>query len=99
MYDAIFVVVDKGKAEFVVEAANEAGAKGGTIIHARGAGEYEIENIFSMEIEPEKDIVLIIVKEELTEAVVNSIRDKLDIEKEGAGIIFVQEVDQAYGLI
>jgi nitrogen regulatory protein PII len=52
-----------------------------------------------MEIEPEKDIVLIIVKEELTEAVVNSIRDKLDIEKEGAGIIFVQEVDQAYGLI
>ncbi|CEP78464.1 P-II family nitrogen regulator [Defluviitoga tunisiensis] len=99
MYDAIFVVVDKGKAEFVVEAANEAGAKGGTIIHARGAGEYEIEKIFSMEIEPEKDIVLIIVKEELTEAVVNSIRDKLDIEKEGAGIIFVQEVDQAYGLI
>ncbi len=54
MYDAIFVVVDKGKAEFVVEAANEAGAKGGTIIHARGAGEYEIEKIFSMEIEPEK---------------------------------------------
>lgn len=99
MYDAIFVVVDKGKAEFVVEAANEAGAKGGTIIHARGTGEYEIEKIFSMEIEPEKDIVLIIVKEELTEAVVNSIRDKLDIEKEGAGIIFVQEVDQAYGLI
>ncbi|PNR95317.1 P-II family nitrogen regulator [Petrotoga sp. 9PWA.NaAc.5.4] len=99
MYDVIFVVVDKGKAEFVVEVANEAGAKGGTIINARGASEYEIEKIFSMEIEPEKDVVLIIVKKELTETVVNSIRDKLDIEKEGAGIIFVQEVDQAYGLI
>ncbi|HOP24800.1 MAG TPA: P-II family nitrogen regulator [Defluviitoga sp.] len=99
MYDAIFVVVDKGKAEFVVEAANEAGAKGGTIIHARGAGEYEIEKIFSMEIEPEKDIVLIILKKELTDAVVNSIKEKLDIEKEGGGIIFVQEVDQAYGIL
>jgi nitrogen regulatory protein PII len=90
---------DNSMQSLIYKDRNEAGAKGGTIIHARGTGEYEIEKIFSMEIEPEKDIVLIIVKEELTEAVVNSIRDKLDIEKEGAGIIFVQEVDQAYGLI
>lgn len=99
MYDAIFVVVDKGKAEFVIEASNKAGAKGGTIINARGASEYEIEKIFSMEIEPEKDLVLIIVKKELTHKIVNSIKEKLEIEKEGAGIIFVQEIVQAYGLL
>ncbi len=43
MYAAITVIVDKGKAEQVVEAAIAAGSNGGTIINARSSGIHENE--------------------------------------------------------
>ena len=44
MYQAIYVIVSKGKAEDVVDAAAAAGARGGTIINARGSGiQYSID--------------------------------------------------------
>ncbi|KAF0817600.1 putative regulatory protein, P-II family [Bacillus sp. ZZV12-4809] len=98
MYHAITVVVEKGKAEYVIDAAAEAGSKGGTIINARGSGIHETSKIFSMAIEPEKEIVLILSEEESTEGIVASIRKKLKIDEPGNGIIFIQEVSKTYGL-
>ena len=98
MYNLVFVVVDRGKAEFVVEAANKAGSRGATIINGRGSGIHETSKIFSMEIEPEKEIVLIISENNLTEAIISSISKELEIDKPGNGIIFIQDVNKAYGL-
>lgn len=67
MYNLIFVIVDRGKAEFVVEAATKAGSRGATIINGRGSGIHETSKLFSMEIEPEKEIVLIISQNNLTD--------------------------------
>ncbi len=98
MYHAITVVVDKGKAEYVIDAATEAGSKGGTIINARGSGIHETSKVFSMDIEPEKEIVLILSEKEKTEAIVASIREKLKIDEPGKGILYVQDVSKTYGL-
>ncbi len=98
MYNVIFIIVDKGKAESAVEAATAAGSKGGTIINARGSGIHETSKLFSMEIEPEKEIVLIISEDKFTEAIVSSIREHLEMDKPGNGIIFVQNVNKTYGL-
>jgi len=98
MYHIIFTVVDRGKAEFVVEAANKAGSRGATIINARGSGIHETSKLFNMEIEPEKEVVLIISKKELTESIASSIRDHLQIDEPGNGIIFIQDVNTTYGL-
>ena len=98
MYKLIMVVVDKGKAETVIEAATKAGSKGGTIINGRGSGIHETSKLFSMEIEPEKEIVLIISETQLTESIAASISDELQINEPGNGIIFIQDVNKAYGL-
>jgi nitrogen regulatory protein PII len=98
MYNAIFVVVDKGKAEGAIEAAVKAGSKGGTIINARGSGIHETNTVFSMEIEPEKEIALIISESKSTEAIVDSIRVNLKIDEPGNGIIFIQDINKTYGL-
>lgn len=98
MYNLIFAIVDRGKAEFVVEAANKAGSRGATIINARGSGIHETSKLFSMEIEPEKEIVLIISEEQLTEAIASSIKKELKIDEPGNGVIFIQEVNKTYGL-
>jgi nitrogen regulatory protein PII len=98
MYSAIFTIVDKGKAENVIDAATRAGARGGTIINARGSGIHETQKLFSMNIEPEKEVVLVVAEKELTQAITEAIRADLQIDQPGKGIIFVQEIDSAYGL-
>jgi len=98
MYNLITVVVDKGLAEDVIDAANKAGAKGGTIINARGSGIHESGKILSMEIEPEKEIVLILSESDTTESIVSAIRDAIKIDEPGNGILFVQDVNKTYGI-
>lgn len=98
MYNAIFVIVDRGRAEEAMDAAREAGARGGTILHARGSGIHEHAKLLNMEIEPEKEIVLIISEQSATRDIVVAVRDSLEIDKPGNGIIFVQEVNEAYGI-
>ena len=51
-----------------------------------------------MDIEPEKEIVLILSEKNESEAIISSIREKMEIEGPGKGIIFVQEVSKIYGL-
>lgn len=98
MYNAIFTIVDRGRGELVIEAAKKAGARGGTIINARGSGIHETSKLFAMEIEPEKEMVLILAEHKLTEALTTAIREELKIDEPGQGIIFVQDVNQTYGL-
>ena len=99
MYQSIFIIVDKGKGETVMDAAVKAGAKGGTIINARGSGIHETSKLFNMDIEPEKEVVLILSEDRITEAIVTSIRSELEIDKPGNGVIFVQDVNKTYGVI
>lgn len=98
MYNLITVIVDKGNAENVIDAATGAGSKGGTIINARGSGIHETSKLFSMDIEPEKEIVMILSKASETERIVFAIREHLKIDEPGKGIIYVQNVNKTYGL-
>lgn len=98
MYRAIFVVVERGQAEFVIEAAEAAGSRGGTIIHGRGSGAHETKKVFNMEIEPEKEIVMILAEDALTDNIVEKIRKDLKIDEPGKGILFVLDVNKTFGL-
>lgn len=99
MYRAVFVVVDKGKGEAVMDAAREVGARGGTIINARGSGIHETAKFLNMEIEPEKEVVLMLAPAELADKIVTAVRDGLKIDQPGQGIIFVQEVAETWGIV
>ncbi len=99
MYNAIFTIVEKGNAEAVIDAAVAAGSKGGTIINARGAGVHENSKLFSMPIEPEKEVVMILAAAELTDGITASIRRNLKLDEPGKGIMFTLELNQTYGLV
>lgn len=97
-HQAIFTVVDKGMAEGVVNAAKAAGARGGTIINARGSGIHETEVLFAMPIEPERELVMIIVQADIAERVIESIREQIHLDEAGKGVMFVLDVRSATGL-
>lgn len=98
-YEAMFVIVERGYGEEIVEFASGAGAKGATIIPARGSGVHENETLFHLTIEPEKEIVMMLVKKEESEAITKKIDEEINLDAPGAGILFVIPVNQASGLV
>lgn len=98
MYQIISTIVARGTAEDVIDAATAAGAKGGTIINARGSGVNETTRVFNIEVEPEKELVIVIVKNDIADAVIGSIQKAIGIDKPGHGIMFVQSVNRVYGI-
>ncbi|MDR3277983.1 MAG: P-II family nitrogen regulator [Oscillospiraceae bacterium] len=98
MYQSIFTIVDKGAAEAALDAARRAGARGGTVLHARGSGVHETEMLFAMPIEPEKEVVLILAEAERADAITGAIREALHIDEPGRGVIFTVGTSKTYGL-
>lgn len=98
MYRKITVIVDRGNAEEVMEAAREAGAKGGTITHGRGSTGRDSQKIFGIEIEEEKEIIHILTPTAITKAVVDAILEKAQLDEPGRGILYVEAVLETRGM-
>lgn len=98
-HEVIFVVVDNHEGDKVVEIASKYGSKGATIIHGRGSGIHEKASIFNITIEPEKEIVMLLVKSEIHDEILAGLSKELNITQPGQGIIFSASVNKAIGLV
>ncbi len=91
-HQMINVIVNKGYAEDAMAAARKAGARGGTIISARGTAKENDAAFFGMKIVPEKDMLIILSPTEQKEAIVKAITDLPCFDEVGSGIIFCNDV-------
>lgn len=98
MYHEITIIVPRGQGDLVVEAARLAGAKGATLINGRGAGTRDTEKILGEDIEPEKEIVMLLVKNEIVDPIIESVQERLGISEHGHGIIYAQPVSKVHGI-
>lgn len=98
MHEAIFVIVERGESERVLEAAHEAGATGGTVIHARGSGAEQKKRLFNMDIDPEKDVVLILAHQDQGDEITDRIHRELDLDQPNHGVLFRLGVNETRGL-
>ena len=78
--------------------SREEGAGGATILHGRGSTGKEAQTIFGIEIEPEKEIVLILTPVDITQRVFDAIAQKMDIDAPGNGIMYVEPIATTRGL-
>ncbi len=97
-YQMILCIVNSGFSETVMEAAKEAGARGGTVIHARGTANKEAEQFFHITIQPDKEIVMILVTDGIKDAVLHALYQSAGLKTEGQGIAFSLPVDEVVGL-
>ena len=97
-HELIVTIITKGCFAEVKAAANGAGARGGTLIHALGMGGEEAQKFLGISIQPEKDIILIVVRREEKNKVMKAIAEAAGINTQGKGIIFSLPVDCAFGL-
>ncbi|NLP00686.1 MAG: hypothetical protein GX386_10420, partial [Clostridiaceae bacterium] len=93
----IITVVDKGRGKECMKSARLAGARGGTLIHGRGAG-IPTDFYFPLVIEPQKDIVMIITTKDKVSTIRERIFSDLELGKAGHGILFTLPISRTSGL-
>jgi len=97
-HEVIFCIVNAGFTDTVMDAAREAGARGGTVIHARGTANVEAESKYGIVVQPEKEIVMIIVKSEIRDAVLHALYKSVGLNTPGHGIAFSMPADSVIGI-
>ena len=97
-HELIICIVNEGFSELVMEAAKDVGAKGGTVLRARGTANKESEELFKITIEPKKEMVMILVPTSIKENVLKMLYEKVGLQTPGQGIAFSMPVDNVIGL-
>ena len=97
-FELVIALVNTGFSEVVMEAAKEAGAKGGTVVHARGTAGEDISKKYGIVITPDKEMILILVSAKITDKVIEEIYKKAGLSTDGQGIVFSLPVDNIAGL-
>ncbi len=97
-YDVIFCIVNKGYTDLVMEASRRAGARGGTIIAARGTGNPEIEQFYGFSIQPDKEVVIILVDATISDKVSQAIYDAAGLSTNGQGFMFTIPAGRVAGM-
>ncbi len=97
-HEVIFAIVNSGFAEDVMEVAKGQGARGGTILNARGVAKEDAAAFFGITIHAEKEILMIVVEKEIRDAVLNAIYKEMGMAKAAQGIAFSLPVSDVAGL-
>lgn len=97
-YELVLCIVNAGFSDEIMKVAKEAGAKGGTVIRGRGTANPDAEEKFHIVVQPDKEIVLIVVQENIKDDVLTAIYTNAGLETPSQGIAFSVPVTRAVGM-
>lgn len=96
--ELIIALCNVGFSEAVMEAAKNNGARGGTITHARGTANSDIEKKYGVYVTPDKEMVLIVVPTKIRDKVLNAIYASVAQGQPGNCIAFSLPIENAVGI-
>ena len=97
-HELIYVILNEGHSDEVMDAARPAGAAGGTVISAKGTGFARMEKFSGMSIAEEKEVVLIVARADNKAAIMRAILEKAGPGTKAGAICFSLPVSQVAGL-
>ena len=97
-FSLIVVIAQKGYTELVMEAARSANAGGGTIIHAKGTGTDKAEKFLGVSLVAEKEMVLIVARQEKKNEIMRSIMDHAGLQTKARAVVFSLPVTDIAGM-
>ena len=81
----------------VMDAARDAGARGGTVIHAKGTGARFASKFFGLTIAEEKEMIYLVTSKESKDAIIEAIIDKAGPSTDARAIAFTVPVERVAG--
>lgn len=94
----VLCIINSGFSELAMDAAKQYGAKGGTVIHGRGTVSKEAEKIFNITIQPEKEIVMILIPSSIKDEILQGLYSAVGTNTPAQGIAFAIPVEAAVGI-
>ncbi len=94
----IIVILERGYTDMVMDAAREAGARGGTVVPAKGTATEFTAKFFGVSIASEKEILYIVSKKSDKDAIMRAISEKAGLATDARAAVFSLPVDDVVGL-
>ncbi len=95
-HELIVAIYEKGYTDLVMDAAREAGAGGGTTIHAKGTGA-GVEKFFGMTLAQEKEIVFIVSHIDKKKDIMRAIMQHAGTDSKAHALVFSLPVSETAG--
>ena len=96
-YEIVLAIANEGHTDTVMEAAREAGARGGTVLHGKGTGSTDAAKFFGVSIASEKEVIMIVAKSSEKAAIMKSIIDKAGTQTEAGAVVMSLPVSAVAG--
>jgi nitrogen regulatory protein P-II 1 len=95
----IVSIVRKGWGDTLLKATMDAGAHGGTILFGRGIGQNELQKVFGIQIEPEKEILLTVIPGDQRDRMLTEIVRAGQLNTPGNGLVFLLPLERVAGVV
>ena len=97
-HELVVAIARQGHTDQVMNAARSAGATGGTVVHAKGAGTDLAKKFFGVSIASERELVFILAKEENRKEIMKAIMTQAGMKSDAEAIVFSMPVSDIAGL-
>jgi len=90
---ALLIVINAGFSAEVMNVAREAGAKGATIMNARGEGVMH-KSFMGITLDSEKEMILMLIDDETSQKIMTAVKEKVGVNSLANGICFTMPVEK-----
>ena len=97
-HQLLVIIANHGYTDLIMDAAREAGAAGGTVLHAKGTGMEQAERFLGISLAAEKELLLIVARTPLKNAIMQAVMAKAGMETPAQSIVFSLPVTSPAGL-
>jgi nitrogen regulatory protein PII len=96
--DLIFSILNNGFSDEFMAIARKAGARGGTVLSARGLSQQVVKKFFGISVQEEKEIIIILADKDKKGAIMQAVGSVYGLSSKAGGVIFSLPVDQVMSL-
>lgn len=97
-YELLVVVANQGYIEPIMDAARQANAPGGTVIHAKGTGAEKAEKFLGVSLAAEKEMIFMVTKKQDKNAIMKAIMQQAGLDSKAKAIVFSLPVTETAGM-
>ncbi len=95
--ELIIAISERGQTDLVMDAARAGGARGGTVIHAKGTAGAGTQTFFGVSIAEEKEMIFIVADSESKRDIMRSIMQNAGASTDARAVVFSLPVSEACG--
>lgn len=95
--ELIVAIAEKGQTDLVMDAARAGGARGGTVLHAKGTAGAGTQTFFGVSIAEEKEMIFIVADAEAKRDIMRAIMQQAGAGTDARAVVFSLPVSEACG--